>query len=45
MSGFGHIVKQMPRELAEFFLNQCILVRNECLLSETILDENPTFDD
>ena len=36
LSGSGHIVKQMPRVLAEFFLNQCVLVRNECLLGETI---------
>ena len=45
LSGFGHIVKQMPRVLAEPFLYLCVLVRNECLLARTLLDKNPTFDD
>ena len=35
----------MPRVLAEFFPNQCILVRNGCLLGRPMPDENPTFDD
>ena len=38
-SGFRHIVKQKPRELAEFFLCQCVLVRNECLLARALLDK------
>ena len=37
--GFWHIIKQMPRVMAEFFLDQCVWVRNECLLARTLLDK------
>lgn len=43
-SGFGHVVKQMPRVLRDFFLNQAVLVRNETLLNSTLMSENPNFD-
>ena len=42
--GFGHVVKQMPRVLRDFFLNQAILVRNETLLGSKLMSEDPNFD-
>lgn len=43
-AGLGHVVKQMPRVLRDYFLNQAILVRNETLLNSKLMSEHPNFD-
>ena len=42
-SGFGVVVKPMPRVLRHFFLNQMVLARNELLFRGKLLGSHPTF--